>query len=302
MKQRFMGPSGMRELVETLMQQRIVTGNEKLAQRLSECVEVLDVEPGESIIEQEDETTDIFFILTGEFEICVNHKPIARRAERECVGEMAAINAQRRSATVRALVKSTVAKLSGELFVEFADQFPSVYRFVAKDLARRLIERNRLIPQVRDKPRVFVICSIEALAIGRALVSAFEHDDFDMRLWTDGVFKVTNYTLDDLEAELDRSDFAIAIAHPDDKVEWREEDWPAPRDNVVLELGIFMGRLGRKRAILMEPRGQKVKLPSDIAGITTVSYKLADRADLASALAPATIKIRDHILDMGVLR
>lgn len=292
----------MRELIETLMQQRIVTGNVKLAQHLAERVEVLDVNSAETIIEQEDETTDIFFILTGEFEICVNHKQVSRRGERECVGEMAVINAQRRSATVRALTRSTVAKLPGELFVELADQFPSVYRFVAKDLARRLLERNRLIPEVRDKPRVFIICSTEALGIGRALISAFEHDDVEMKLWTDGVFKVTNYTLEDLEAQLDCSDFAIAIAHPDDKVEWREEDWPAPRDNVVLELGIFMGRLGRKRAILMEPRGQKVKLPSDIAGITTVSYKLAERSDLHSALAPAADKIRNHILDMGVLR
>jgi predicted nucleotide-binding protein len=302
MKQRFTGAAGMRNLVDALMQQRIVTGNEKLAHHLAERVEVLDVEPGETIIEQEDEATDIFFVLTGEFEICVNHKQVARRPERECVGEMSAINAQRRSATVRALVKSSVAKLPGQQFVELADQFPSVYRFMAKDLARRLLERNHLIPEVREKPRVFVICSTEALAVGRALVSAFDHDDIDMKLWTDGVFKVTNYTLEDLESELDRSDFAIAIAHPDDKVQWREEDWPAPRDNVVLELGIFMGRLGRKRAILMEPRGQKVKLPSDVAGITTISYKLADRADLDSALSPAVTKIRNHILDMGVLR
>ncbi|MEX3901302.1 MULTISPECIES: TIR domain-containing protein [Paraburkholderia] len=38
-----------------------------------------------------------------------------------------------------------------------------------------------------------------------------------------------------------------------------------PRDNVVFELGLSMGRLGRKRGILMEPRGEGVKLPSDMA-------------------------------------
>ena len=36
-------------------------------------------------------------------------------------------------------------------------------------------------------------------------------------------------------------DFAVAIAHPDDRTKIRDEDWPTPRDNVVFELGFFMG-------------------------------------------------------------
>ena len=49
--------------------------------------------------------------------------------------------------------------------------------------------------------------------------------------------------MESLERELDQSDFAIAIAQPDDLTESRGEAKPTPRDNVIFELGFFMGRL-----------------------------------------------------------
>ena len=36
----------------------------------------------------------------------------------------------------------------------------------------------------------------------------------------------TRYTLETLEAEIDKSDFAIAIAHGDDTTESRGSTWP----------------------------------------------------------------------------
>ncbi|UIF88020.1 TIR domain-containing protein [Cupriavidus sp. UYPR2.512] len=302
MKNRFTDKAGRPELVESLALQRMVGANMLMAEALADIVDVYDVNPGETIIEQLDETTDVFFVLVGEFDVLVNKRRVAICRERECVGEMAAIRPQPRSATVTAKVLSTVAKLTAEQLTALGSEFPDIYRHIARDLARRVSERNHLIPAVRDRARVFVICSTEALAVGRAITAAVEHDKFDVKLWTDGVFKVTNYTLEDLERELNTSDFAIAIAHPDDKLTWREEDWPAPRDNVVLELGMFIGRLGRNRAILMEPRGTKVKLPSDMAGITTVGYKLASGSEIDSALAPAIEKVRRHIESVGVIR
>lgn len=45
-----------------------------------------------------------------------------------------------------------------------------------------------------------------------------------------------------------------------------------------------MGMLGRHRTILMEPREDKVKLPSDMAGVTTLTDKKGRTAGLTSAL------------------
>lgn len=170
-----------------------------------------------------------------------------------------------------------------------------IFRCIAQELSRRLLERNKTIGAYRDKIRVFIISSAEALPIARHVQNAFEHDDFNTVIWTDGVFRIANYPLQDLEAQIDESDFAIAIAHADDLTESRGKDWPSPRDNVVFELGLFMGRLGRTRAVLMEPREEKVKLPSDLTGITTITYRYDRGGDGAALLAPACNRLRDHI-------
>lgn len=170
---------------------------------------------------------------------------------------------------------------------------------MAKVLARRLLERNRLIGQHRDQVKVFVISSVESLPIARLIQSALAHDPFTVTVWTDGVFKAGGYAMDDLEAQVDDSDFAIAIAHSDDQTMFRGQDWPTPRDNVVFELGLFMGRLGRKRAILMEPSDDKVKLPSDLRGVTTIGYVYEPGKDLDAKFAPACNILRRHINEYG---
>jgi predicted nucleotide-binding protein len=143
-----------------------------------------------------------------------------------------------------------------------------------------------------------VISSVEAIRVARAIENAFAYDPFTTIVWANGVFRVTNYTLESLENELDQCDFAVAIAHPDDQTTVRDEDWPTPRDNVIFELGYFMGRLGRSRAILMEPRGTRVKLPSDLAGVTTIRYRIEPK-DMAVGMARACNELRDHIMLLG---
>jgi CRP/FNR family transcriptional regulator, cyclic AMP receptor protein len=202
---------------------------------------------------------------------------------------------KKRSASVIAVDDAIVARLSEEIFTEIAERHPQIYRFIARELARRLLQRNAQINSFRKQIRIFVISSAEALPIARAIQNAFGHDPFTTVIWSDGVFRVTNYTLQDLEAQIDDSDFAIAVAHSDDLTESRGKDWPSPRDNVIFELGLFMGRLGRARAILMEPRAEKVKLPSDLAGVTTIPYRFTKGEDIAATLGPACNSLRDHI-------
>jgi CRP/FNR family transcriptional regulator, cyclic AMP receptor protein len=69
---------------------------------------------------------------------------------------------------------------------------------------------------------------------------------------------------------------------------------------VIFELGLFMGRLGTDRAILMEPRNNKVRLPSDLAGVTTITYRFdKNNPDKAALLAPACNELRDYIVNKG---
>lgn len=194
---------------------------------------------------------------------------------------------------------AVIARLSEADLSDLGHRFPEIYRCIARELSRRLMQRNALVNATREKIRVFIISSAEALIVARTIQNAFARDPFTTVVWTDGVFKISNYTLQSLEDEVDNSDFAIAIAHADDMTESRGKEWPAPRDNVIFELGLFMGRLGRHRAILMEPRDEGVKLPSDLAGITTIPYRFQKDSDTAAVMAPACNSLRDHILQFG---
>ena len=60
-----------------------------------------------------------------------------------------------------------------------------------------------------------------------------------------------------------------------------------------------MGMLGRRRAILMEPREEKVRLPSDLTGLTTIPYRFKPGAEAAALMAPACNKLRDYINALG---
>lgn len=300
MLNRFEGEQGRRLRVEALSTQKLVGGNKALAEELADLVELRELKREEALIVQNGSDNDIFFILTGSFGVSVNGRRIASRGPNDHVGEMVAIEpTQRRSATVAAEEESVVARISEPAFDALGHKYPELYKYIAKELSRRLLQRNSLVKPTHEKIRVFIISSAEALPVARLVQSAFSHDSFDVIMWSDGVFKVTNYTLQTLEDEVDKSDFAIAVAHADDLTESRGKDWPAPRDNVIFELGLFMGRLGRQRAILMEPREEKIKLPSDLAGVTTILYRYEKGADAASFIAPACNELRTYIESLG---
>ncbi|TXH35153.1 MAG: hypothetical protein E6Q92_12215 [Burkholderiaceae bacterium] len=100
------------------------------------------------------------------------------------------------------------------------------------------------------------------------------YTDADSLIWSDeDMFPPGSYPLEVLENEVDRADFGVAIAHPDDIVRSRRNESAAPRDNVIFELGFFMSRLDRKRTFLLVPQmDADLKLPSDFKGLTPITY------------------------------
>jgi CRP/FNR family cyclic AMP-dependent transcriptional regulator len=297
---RFVGPEGERVLRCALAAAKIIQGKPDLVEAFVAAGAVVACPAGTVLIEQGGDDSDVYLLIAGTCDIVVNGRLIAHRGPGDHVGEMAAIEpTQPRSASVIAADEVVALKVQEPAFHAIAQAHPSVYKDIARELARRLLQRNALVGGFREKVRLFIISSAEALPIARAVQTAFEHDPFHVVIWTDGVFKVSSYTLQSLEDEVDQSDFAIAIAHADDLTTVRGSDWPTPRDNVVFELGLFMGRLGRSRAILMEPREERVKLPSDLAGVTTIPYRFEAGTDAAALLGPACNKLRDHINALG---
>jgi predicted nucleotide-binding protein len=73
--------------------------------------------------------------------------------------------------------------------------------------------------------------------------------------------------IDKLVEESFSSNYAIALLSPDDKL---EDGSKRPRQNVILEIGYFIGRLGKERVRLIK-RGD-IEIPSDLHGILYENY------------------------------
>jgi hypothetical protein len=78
----------------------------------------------------------------------------------------------------------------------------------------------------------------------------------------------------------------------------------APRDNVVYELGLFSGVLGRERCFFVTPEGTDIHLPTDLLRTTAGSYETGRQDDnLQAAVGPFCTKVRNKIteLTLGVV-
>lgn len=146
------------------------------------------------------------------------------------------------------------------------------------------------------KPRMFIGSSSENLDLAYALQEGLDHA-VECTVWTQGVFELSRNTMASLIDQLDESDFAAFVLSPDDVTLMRGKEVSSVRDNVIFELGLFVGRLGTERCFLVVPRGAEgLHLPTDLAGITPADFD-ADRQDknLVAALGPACNRIRKAI-------
>ncbi|MCK9171472.1 MAG: nucleotide-binding protein, partial [Treponema sp.] len=90
------------------------------------------------------------------------------------------------------------------------------------------------------KQKVFIGCSTESLEVAKAIQIELDHEHFST-IWTQDIFKLTSTTLEDLITATAVHDFAIFIFSPDDVAVIREKSSQIVRDNVVFELGLFLG-------------------------------------------------------------
>lgn len=287
-------------MVESLRTQPIIGGGADLAELVAASVEVEAFEPGSVLIEESATDNDIFFILTGVVSIRVLGREVAVRNAGQHVGEMALIDpSQRRSASVVAEDEVVAARLSASAFTALADSNPRLWRNLARELAHRLRQRNKFVSPVNPRPVLFVGCSTEALPIASAIQSKFEYDPVVVKVWTDGIFTPSSFPIESLEQALPTVDFAALILSPDDAVTSRDATTAAPRDNIIFELGLFMGALGHSRTFLIYPRGIDMKIPTDLTGITPLTYTQGAEDELPAAIASACNAMRTIIRSAG---
>lgn len=289
-----------RRLLDALAVQRLVSGDAAMAEALADALELREYAAGQALVAQGAGDDHVCLLFAGSVDIIVNGRPIAKRHAGEHVGEMALLNPDgRRVATVLATEIVVVGCVAEAAFSRIAQQFPVLWRRVAASLADRLKQRGQYVRQRNETPIMFIGSSKEGLAVARAIQSGLAHDDLIARVWTDQVFGASEYSIESLEREVAESDFGVLVLTPDDRIVSRDAEQNAPRDNVIFELGLLMGGVGRSRSYFVVPRGQDVRIPSDLFGMNPLTYVPAEGRDLAARIAPVCAALRAKVQELG---
>lgn len=288
--------------LDALLRQRLSLASEELATAFAAKGRKRELAAGETLIEQDTWDDDLHFILAGSFDVFINGQHKQTRDAGEAVGELSALNAARpRTATLKASCPSLVLTVSKKDVDEIAGHDPRFWKATADIVAEQLDHRNEELGTANEHPKVFVISSSAALPIAKLVRTNLDEDDgIAVYLWNRGTFGVSDYPMSSLIDAIERADFTISIVRADDVLISRDAQHQVARDNVLLEFGISVGRLGLDRSITLVDAGANVKLPSDLTGLTTLRYQSKDDDRLERSVGKACDEARKHMEFVGV--
>jgi hypothetical protein len=149
------------------------------------------------------------------------------------------------------------------------------------------------------RPKLFIGSSSE----GEKVALAIQQNLFkvaDVTVWSQGAFGLSESNLEALVRAADTYDFAVLVLTQDDLRARSDQIQAVPRDNVLFELGLFMGKLGRARTFIVFDGEKKPTLPTDLAGVTAAQYRsFEDGGHLQAEVGPAASLIRSSVESLG---
>jgi len=142
------------------------------------------------------------------------------------------------------------------------------------------------------KPTIFIGSSVEGLELAYAIQENLDYDA-DCTVWDQDIFELSTTTIESLMMTIKKHSFAIFVFTPDDTIISRGKNYNAIRDNIIFELGLFIGNKGRDKVFFVMPRDSNLKLPTDLLGITPGKYnnKRSDN-NLKAAIGPFCNQVR----------
>lgn len=148
------------------------------------------------------------------------------------------------------------------------------------------------------RPAVFIASSTEGLDFARA-VELHLSTVADVRVWADdpALVELSSTLIEVLEKAATESDFAVIVATEDDILISRGTESHATRGNVLFELGLFIGGIGRRRTFLLYGSTGALRLPSDLGGV--VLSRFDAKADPSRSVARSCALIRRQVEIQG---
>lgn len=152
------------------------------------------------------------------------------------------------------------------------------------------------------RAKIFIASSSEGLKITNAICRGLERelgDTAEVEPWT-RKFDLSATYIESLENAVEQADFAILVLSPDDVTTSRRQRSLAPRDNVIFELGLFMGQLGRERCYMVRQDYSKLKVPTDLLGVKSAAFRPSRNGNWHTVLEPVCTLIAERVARLGI--
>ena len=108
--------------------------------------------------------------------------------------------------------------------------------------------------------------------------------------------------IEKLEKHTSEANFCVVLATPDDvgyRAGHEDEKAYRARQNVVLELGMMLSRLGRKNVAILLKQQENMERPSDIQGLIYIPFK--DSVTDGAVLLAKEMAVQGYKIDIGKL-
>lgn len=149
------------------------------------------------------------------------------------------------------------------------------------------------------KPHAIIFSSGKAHLVAEAVKENLEMRGYLADTWKENFFDENNATaLHTFLKKLLCFDFAVLVLSDDDiRLDLESgSPMPVPRDNVILELGAAMARMGTKKTFLLTPAEPQVTLPTYFKGINPLTYQLRADGNHLAGTGTACIHIHNRLV------
>lgn len=146
-----------------------------------------------------------------------------------------------------------------------------------------------------ERQSLFICSSSNALDIADAMQENLS-TEFEVEIWNQGAFGLSEHLLESLESAAKKHQHAVLVLTADELTVAKEHTYSSSRDNVIFELGFFLGIFGRKRTFVVIETTGSLRTPDYLNGITCAQLNRQSTSPLPVAVGPTCTKIKRAVL------